>query len=149
MSPDGLNCSSKQSEWCWLSTNKTLQKAYSHLELTICCFKVQMFIIRAQYLLFYLPDTQKQKKSCEKNNIHRKAGQTAVQPVDSCFLPGRFRSGFWVANLWPSLSNGRCTALVSLEGCGLLWRVLFLGSIQRMHEFLVSCLTESVWQVGW
>ena len=60
----------------------------------ICCVKVQMFNIRAQYLLLHLPDTQKQDKSCEKNNIHRKAGQTAVQPVDSHFLPACFRSGF-------------------------------------------------------
>ena len=72
----------------------TSGKAYSYLELTICCFKVQMFIIRAQYLLLHLPDTRKQNKSCEKNNIHRKAGQTAVQPVNGRFLPARFRSGF-------------------------------------------------------
>ena len=105
MSPDGLNCSSKQSAWCWLSTIETPRKAYSHLKLTICCFKVQMFNTRAQYLLLHLPDTRKQNKSCEKNNIHWKAGQTAVQPVDSCFLPARFRSGFWVANLRLSIDS--------------------------------------------
>ena len=64
-----------------------------------------MFIIRAQYLLFHLPDTRKQKKSCQKNNIHQKAGQTAVQPVDGRFLPARFRSGFRVANLRPSIDG--------------------------------------------
>ena len=111
MSPDRLNCSSKQSEWYWLITIETPQKVYSHIELMICCFKVQMFIICAQYLFLHLPYTQKQKKNCAKSDIHQKAGQMAVQPVYSCFLPAHSCSGSWIANLQLSLSNGWCAAL--------------------------------------
>ena len=82
-----------------LITIETLQKVSSHLKLTICCFKVQTFIIRAQYLFLHLPDTQKQMKNGEKNNIHRKAGQMTVQPIYSCCLPAHSCSGFGVAYL--------------------------------------------------
>ena len=145
MSPDGLNYSSEQPEWCWLSTIKTPQKIYSHLQLMICCFKVQMFIIRAQYLLFHQPDTRKQKKSCKKNNIHRKAGQMAVQPVDSRFLPTCFCSGFRVANLRLSLSNRWCTPLDThgdyrpIPGThGCMWDMVAMCGPMGIHQTCLS-----------
>jgi len=58
-------------------------------------------------------------KKCEKNELHRKVGKTAVKPVYGHFLPVRFHYDFQSA-------NGQCAALLAqsklnLSICSQAW----------------------------
>ena len=82
-----------------LITIETLQKVSSHLKLTFCCFKVQTFIICAQYLFLQLPDTQNKRKIVKKIIYIERLGKWPYNPSTVVFLPAHSRSGFGVVNL--------------------------------------------------